>query len=109
MRNGWDKRRSRRFDWSKWVRLSWSDGHEQPCQLNDISQHGARVTLPAGAAVPDMLQLVLRQGARPRPARVVWRSGLDLGLEFETATLSRPSSSERRRRPAAGPVAPLDC
>jgi hypothetical protein len=47
----------------------------------DLSMTGARVCLPAGAQVPDLVLLYLLADA-VRAARVRWREGSDVGFEF---------------------------
>ena len=53
------------------------------CSISDISESGARLTLERDVEVPEtfMLLLTANGGAR-RHCRVVWRTGLTIGVEF---------------------------
>jgi len=53
------------------------------CSISDISESGARLTLERDEELPEtfMLLLTANGGAR-RHCRVVWRTGLTLGVEF---------------------------
>jgi hypothetical protein len=61
-------------------------GKEAPaiaCSISDISDIGARLTLERDHELPEtfMLLLTANGGAR-RQCRVVWRTGVTIGVEF---------------------------
>ena len=54
-----------------------------PCSIADISELGARLTMEHDHEVPESFVLLLTaNGAAHRHCRVVWRTGLTLGVEF---------------------------
>jgi hypothetical protein len=62
------------------------DGAEpRPCTISDISHTGARLLLESEESLPDRFILLLtRNGGARRQCRVVWRTGLNIGVEFAT-------------------------
>ncbi|MGA2893255.1 MAG: PilZ domain-containing protein [Xanthobacteraceae bacterium] len=53
------------------------------CSIADISQSGARIILEEDETLPDKFVLLLTPDGRTRRhCRVVWRTGLTLGVEF---------------------------
>jgi hypothetical protein len=54
-----------------------------PCSISDISESGARLAIERDEDLPEtfMLLLTANGGAR-RQCRVVWRTGVTLGVEF---------------------------
>lgn len=56
------------------------------CSLSDISENGARITLKSDAALPERFVLLLNStGETRRQCRVVWRTGMTLGVAFPDA------------------------
>ena len=53
------------------------------CSISDISQNGARIALEREENLPDtfMLLLTANGGAR-RQCRVIWRDGMNIGVQF---------------------------
>jgi hypothetical protein len=54
-----------------------------PCSISDISESGARLAIERDEDLPEtfMLLFTANGGAR-RQCRVVWRTGVTLGVEF---------------------------
>ena len=52
-----------------------------PCVLLDISQNGARLSMPA-QDFPDEFQLLVESEALSRRCLVVWRRGDEVGVDF---------------------------
>jgi len=59
------------------------------CDLVDMSQAGARVSLACSFGVPQAFTLVFGPGSVSRDCVVVWRSGLELGAHFLRSRLTR--------------------
>jgi hypothetical protein len=83
-----DQRHTRRtrLDRRCWI----AAGDNQPrheCLIEDISETGARIALPAGATLPKTVDLHLTSvGAVIRKSEVVWQTATEAGLHF----LDRP-------------------
>lgn len=93
---GVDKRRSPRkpFERSAFIKHDGS-GRSEPCILRNVSHTGARVACTAPQAIPDRFVLAFSaEGTVSRECFVVWRSGLELGVEFSGASTG---SAEGRR------------
>jgi hypothetical protein len=57
-----------------------------PCAIADISETGARLVLETECDLPERFMLLLsRNGEARRICRLVWRSGLMVGVEFPNA------------------------
>ena len=53
------------------------------CAIADISETGARIVLATECELPDRFVLLLtRAGEARRYCRLVWRDGLNVGVEF---------------------------
>ena len=52
------------------------------CQVLDISQHGAKVTVEIPTTVPDRFELAFFQGGQNRVCEVIWRRAKMLGIKF---------------------------
>jgi hypothetical protein len=53
------------------------------CTISDVSHSGARLVLENDDKLPDKFTLLLsRNGEARRRCRVVWRTGLTVGVEF---------------------------
>jgi hypothetical protein len=53
------------------------------CTMRDISDTGAKVIAMQPAQVPDQFRLILITDQVMRDAKVVWRRGREIGVEFE--------------------------
>jgi len=70
------------------------------CKVLDISHGGARLIVQGASILPDAF--VMCMATSKRRARVMWRSGQEVGVEFEKPT----RKPEARSAPAREPVAP---
>ena len=53
------------------------------CSISDISEGGARLSLERDDVLPDTFMLLLTpNGQARRHCRIVWRTGLTLGVQF---------------------------
>jgi hypothetical protein len=69
------------------------------CNLMDISHGGARLIVQGNSVLPDAF--VMCMGTSKRSARVMWRSGQEVGVEFEKST----RKPEPRSAPTSEPTA----
>jgi hypothetical protein len=56
------------------------------CTLQDLTSHGAQLTLASTFRLPDTFELTFEHGRSRRPCRVVWRTANRFGVAFERAT-----------------------
>ena len=70
------------------------------CKVLDISHGGARLIVQGASILPDAF--VMCMATSKRRAGVMWRSGQEVGVEFEKPT----RKPEARSAPAREPVAP---
>lgn len=64
-------------------RLEWDDGRSgSDCIVHDLSDTGARLGIPTGAALPDIVGLYIEDQARTVSAKVCWRTVDQVGVEF---------------------------
>lgn len=71
-----------------------------PCQLVDVSENGAQLSVTSADAVPDQFVLLLAMnGSARRRCLVIWRSDTRIGIRFVTTL------STNRSRPTAKPRA----
>jgi PilZ domain len=75
------------------------------CLVRDLTEDGARVIFSHAVNVPDMVELYIPQKEQTLRARVKWRRGDDVGLDFtdrETAApgAAAPQDSELGKRVA---------
>jgi PilZ domain len=84
--DGSDRRQHPRVLTLRTAKLSWADHEPVDCAVLDISAGGARVLVPEGAKIPDIVALEIDQREEsdpPRVCKVAWRAGAKLGLQFE--------------------------
>jgi hypothetical protein len=78
-----DQRKSRRRSISYMARLELRPGRPVGCILSDISNTGARLTVPYPDKVPERFLLWLTStGSARRTCEVVWRKTHQLGVKF---------------------------
>jgi hypothetical protein len=53
------------------------------CIVQDISVHGARLVLASTASIPGTFDLSFDGARTLRPCRVVWRSPMEIGVQFQ--------------------------
>jgi hypothetical protein len=73
------------------------------CKVLDISHGGARLMVQGASILPDAF--VMCMATSKRHARVMWRSGQEVGVEFEKPT-RKPEPRSALSAPAPEPVAP---
>jgi hypothetical protein len=72
----------RQFHYSARILMD-KNGPPRECSIADISETGARLLLAGDEEVPDRFVLLLTAtGDARRVCRVVWRTGLTVGVEF---------------------------
>ena len=62
------------------------------CQVRDISDKGARITVSRRTPLPEQLHLIIIRDRLAYEARVVWRRGDEAGLAFSKAVDLRAPS-----------------
>lgn len=73
------------------------------CKVLDISHGGARLMAEGASVLPDAF--VMCMGTSKRHARVMWRSGQEVGVEFEKSSRKQEPRSARRT-PTPGTACP---
>jgi diguanylate cyclase (GGDEF)-like protein len=72
------------------------------CVVRRISDHGATVEVETPFGIPKHFHLLIAGHGPPRPCKLVWQSGKELGLEFEHSAAAakeagvEPEHPERR-------------
>jgi 2-Cys peroxiredoxin 5 len=61
--------------------LLLANGVEHPCEILDLSERGARLRMP-GELATDCFDLVVSNAVPARRARVRWRRGNEVGVQF---------------------------
>ncbi len=80
---GADNRRKRRSRVLLHGKIVFDGGKaSSDCVIRDLSEHGAKVRLPAEMAVPHQLYLIETRRGVAYVARVTWARDAELGLEF---------------------------
>jgi hypothetical protein len=60
-----------------------NDPAPRSCSIADISETGAKVTLDAAGELPEQFTLLLTPtGSARRLCRIVWHTGLTIGVKF---------------------------
>jgi len=67
------------------------------CVVRRISERGATLTTQSPLGIPQQFHLLIPGEGPPRPCKLIWQSGEELGLEFE---ISETAEDEALRRPA---------
>jgi PilZ domain len=71
----------RRRHQSAWITLD--DGTTKyKCEVEDVSQSGAKITVDAAVQVGTLLGIALVPRATARRCEVIWRRGNTLGIRF---------------------------
>jgi diguanylate cyclase (GGDEF)-like protein len=72
------------------------------CVVRRISERGATLTTQSPLGIPQLFHLLIPGEGPPRPCKLIWQSGDELGLEFEIfeaaedEAVHRPAMPERR-------------
>ena len=78
-----DRRKTRRHNLERQVWIEIQDAVSQPCQLQNISSEGARLSGVSLPEIPDEFCLnFVPDGSVARKCRVVWRDVQDIGVRF---------------------------
>jgi diguanylate cyclase (GGDEF)-like protein len=67
------------------------------CVVRRLSERGATLTTQSPLGIPRQFHLLIPGEGPPRPCKLIWQSGEELGLEFE---LGEAVEDEAMRRPA---------
>jgi hypothetical protein len=79
-----EKRRSQRQRVLKSGKIVFANGSFSiDCTVRNLSEKGARLQVPTTVAIPDRFVLVDGHGGARRAAKVTWRKGDLMGIEFE--------------------------
>jgi hypothetical protein len=62
------------------ARLVLRDSCDRDCNVLDVSQHGAKVVVEAGLAVPQRFEIAF--GEQCRLCDLIWRRGNTVGVKF---------------------------
>lgn len=63
--------------------VTWSDGARSfPCTIRNLTDGGARITLPVGQTVPSNIYFINIRERTAHEALVVWYNGSDAGIAF---------------------------
>lgn len=81
-----DRRPEFRKDAFKFGIVKREGAADLPCLVWDLSSMGAKLEFEAPEAAPEAFALVVGADGRSRPCRVIWRSGLRLGVAFQLAS-----------------------
>jgi hypothetical protein len=79
-----DKRNKQRQRVLKTGKIIFANGSfTVDCIIRNQSQIGARLQVPLSVAIPDRFTLIDTQSGLRKAARVVWRKGDGLGIQFD--------------------------
>lgn len=68
------------------ARVTYGDGaHYFDCTIRDLSEAGARITLPRGQPMPSNVYLINLRDRTAHEASVKWNNGTEAGLAFNTS------------------------
>lgn len=54
------------------------------CQIRDLNEKGARITVSGRQSLPEELYLVINRDHTAHKAKLIWRKGDEAGLQFIT-------------------------
>lgn len=58
-------------------------GQDMPCTVNDLTQHGAGLSVGSTFGIPRVFQLAIDGEKSSRHCKVVWTDGKKLGVSFD--------------------------
>jgi diguanylate cyclase (GGDEF)-like protein len=64
------------------------------CVVRRMSEHGATLKAESHLGIPKSFHLLIPGEGPPRAARLVWQSGNEIGIEFETAEAAKDEAAE---------------
>jgi hypothetical protein len=96
-----ERRKNIRVEWNTPARIRLHNSRDSlPCVVHDLSNTGARITMPDTAKVSNQFTLELSpDGKRVRVCRVVWRTSAELGVEFIASAPRVLKSRQMRSQP----------
>lgn len=56
------------------------------CVIRNMSETGAKLSVPAGVALPDRFDLTVPQKNKTYRAQIAWQRGEEVGVRFEEAS-----------------------
>jgi diguanylate cyclase (GGDEF)-like protein len=62
------------------------------CVVRRVSDHGATIEVESPLGIAEHFHLLISGEGVPRPCKLVWQSGKELGLEFEHADAIKPDA-----------------
>jgi hypothetical protein len=63
--------------------VTWADGARSfPCTIRNLTDGGARITLPPGQTVPSNIYFINLRERSAHEALMVWNNGSDAGIAF---------------------------
>ena len=71
-----------------WLRLDSGFAVRQ-CRVIDISETGARIAVEQQQSVPNAFSFMLDRSRGGRAARIKWRKGAEIGLEFVASSADK--------------------
>jgi hypothetical protein len=80
-----ERRRVRRTQVFKSAKVTMN-GSLRDCVVRDISSLGARLAFVSTAFVPDNFSLTFDAAHTLRACRVAWRTGTEIGVEFQESS-----------------------
>jgi PilZ domain len=81
--NSVDPRRSPRVRTFLQARVSYGDGAiSTACTVNQLSDIGARINIPAAFSLPDTFEIAIPQRGISRRVKLVWRKDDQAGVDF---------------------------
>src|SRR5437667_11406326 len=101
-----ERRKNTRVEWNTPARIRLHNSRGGlPCVVHNLSNTGARITMPDTAKVADQFTLELSpDGKRVRVCRVVWRMHSELGVEFIASAPRVPKSRQTRSQSGLAPA-----
>jgi hypothetical protein len=82
-RNGAELRKRPRRQFHYPAKIIIDQSEPRLCSISDVSHTGACVVLEKDEPLPDRFVLLLsRNGGAQRKCRIVWRTGMSVGVEF---------------------------
>ena len=66
-----------------YARIAYHDGaHHFDCTIRDLTNAGARISLPKNQPIPSMVYLIDMRDRTAHEANVAWNNGKEAGLSF---------------------------
>ena len=86
-----NQRKDRRTDLNRRCWIAIDPVHPLECILTDISDTGAKLTVPVNLTMPEHVELLLTDDGRiSRKSQVVWQKEREVGLRFKDRGIPAP-------------------